>query len=77
MLRPVGEEGMDSNIATTDRVCPADFWSAGVEPSPSSGSESDAAFSLSKAEALILVLLLSLGLLAAIWGAVVLLAVGG
>jgi hypothetical protein len=65
---------MDSNIATTERVCPADFWSAGAEPSPPFRSESNAALSLSKGEALILVLLLSFGLWATIWGAVALVA---
>jgi hypothetical protein len=71
------EQGMDRNIATTERVHPAYFWSVGVEPSPSSRSEFKAAFSLSKGEALTVVLLLSFGLWAAIWGAVALLAIGG
>jgi hypothetical protein len=77
LLRPVGEEGMDSNIAATERVCLADFWRVGVETSSPSQSESKAAFSLSRGEALTMVLLLSFGFWAAIWGAVVLLAVGG
>jgi hypothetical protein len=68
---------LDSNIATTDRVCPADFWRVGIEPSPSVRSERKAAFWLSSGQALILVLLLSFGLWAAIWGAIALLAVGG
>jgi hypothetical protein len=68
---------MDRNIATTERVHPAYFWSVGVEPSQSSRSEFKAAFSLSKGEALTVVLLLSFGLWAAIWGAVALLAMGG
>jgi hypothetical protein len=78
VLQPVGEEGMDRNIAT-ERACPADFWSVGEEPSTSfrSTSKSKAAFPLSRGEALILVLLLSFGLWAAIWGVVALLAVGG
>jgi hypothetical protein len=67
---------MDRNIAT-DRVCPADFWSVAEEPSPSLRSESKAILWLSRGEALILVLLLSIGLWAAIWGAVALLAIGG
>ena len=67
---------MDRNIAT-ERACPADFWIIGEELSPSSRSERKAAFWLSRGEALILVLLLSLGLWAATWGAVALLAMGG
>jgi hypothetical protein len=67
---------MDRNIAT-ERVCLADSWSVGEEPSTSFRSKSKAAFPLSRGEALILVLLLSFGLWAAIWGVVALLAVGG
>jgi hypothetical protein len=67
---------MDSNIAT-ERACPAASWSVGEEPSSSPRSECKTAFLLSRGEALILVLLLSLGLWAATWGAVALLALGG
>jgi hypothetical protein len=67
---------MDRNIAT-ERAYSADFWSAGEEPVPSARSECKAAFPLSRGEGLILVLLLSLGLWAATWGAVALLAMGG
>jgi hypothetical protein len=77
LLRPVGEERMDSNIAATERVCLADFWSVGVETSSPSQSEPKAAFSLGRDEALILVLLLSFGLWAVIWSGVALLAVVG
>jgi len=75
-LRPVGREGMDSNIAT-ERACPAPSWGVEEEPSSSLRSECKTAFWPSRGEALILVLLLSLGLWAAIWGAVALVAVGG
>jgi hypothetical protein len=75
-LRMVGEEEMDWNTAT-ERACPAASWSVGEEPSPSPRSECKAALRLSRGEALILVLLLSLGLWAASWGAVALLAMGG
>jgi hypothetical protein len=74
-LRPVGTEGMHSNIAT-ERALPADAWSVGKEPSPSSPIGTQTAFRLSRGEALILVLVLSLGLWAATWGAVALLALG-
>jgi len=67
---------MDWNTAT-ERACSADSWSVGDEPSPSARSECEAAFPLSRGEALILVLLLSLGLWAATWGTVALLALGG
>jgi hypothetical protein len=67
---------MDRNIAT-ERAYSADFWSVGEEPAPSARPECQAAFLLSRGEALILVLLLSLGLWAATWGAVALLAMGG
>jgi hypothetical protein len=67
---------MDWNNAT-ERAGPADCWSVGEEPSLSPGSECNAALRLSRGEALILVLLLSLGLWAATWGAVALLAIGG
>jgi hypothetical protein len=67
---------MDTNIAT-ERAYSADFWSAGEEPAPSARPECKAAFPLNRGEALILVLLLSLGLSAATWGAIALLAMGG
>ena len=49
----------------------------GKRTAPSPRSEMRAAFRLSRGEALILVLLLSLGLWAATWGAVALLAMAG
>jgi hypothetical protein len=67
---------MDRNIAA-ERAYPAEFRISGEEASPSPRSECRAALRLSRGEALILVLLLSLGLWAATWGAVALLAVGG
>ena len=67
---------MDGNTAT-ERVCLAESWSVGEEPPLSPRSECKAAVWLSRGEALISVLLLSLGLWAATWGAVALLAVGG
>jgi hypothetical protein len=66
---------MDRNIAT-ERVCPGDFWSVGEEPLPSPRSECKAAVWLSRGEALVLVLLASVGLWAAIWGVIALLAAG-
>ena len=72
-LRLIGEGEMDGNI-TTGRTSPADFWNAGEEALPSLPAEHKTAFWLSRGEALVLVILLSLGLWAAIWGAVALLA---
>ena len=63
---------MDRSTASEDAS-----WGDRDGPTPSDQSGCKAAFRLSRGEALILVLLLSLGLWAATWGAVALLAVGG
>ena len=64
---------MNRNIGM-ELAYPADFWSIREEPSPSVRSE--AAVWPSRGEALVLVLLASVGLWAAIWGAIALLVAG-
>ena len=55
---------------------PTDFWSIGEESPPSLRSECKPSVWLSRGEALVLVLFASIGLWAAIWGVIALLAVG-
>jgi hypothetical protein len=76
-LRPVGKEG-DAQQYCDGAGLPRRFlerW-GGTIVIPPIGMQ-DRPFLLSRGEALILVLLLSLGLWAATWGAVALLALGG
>jgi hypothetical protein len=70
-LRPAEEQGMHRNNAT-ERACHLSPERS-EKPWLPLRSVCEAAFSLNRGEALILVLLLSLGLWAAIWGAVALL----